>query len=537
MRAAVTINTINEDWANLSREIKAWQNQSGVDVQVIVSTVSGDTCIDRIAAEFPTVTVVVMDKERHPGKCPRGSFMQLNESLPYIDADWWCFASGNDFVYPNKLKDEIETAIRRKALVAYSDFNYVRDNGVVISRQRFGPYQPKAHEHTNIIPDCSLIHRSIVDRFLPFNTDLNNYAYWDLWLRVRNELGNGIFARTMKVGWGYRQGDGDMHKAREKSAEQKAHAMIDRDRMLSMHGLGKVRVVNFTIEDHANYAFDNARALRAVGVNARAIKLRRHPFGYTEQADIVTIAEAQRICRQADVVQVFFNIESHKAIDPALKGKKVVMYYAGTEFRVNKQRYDTYFKRKGVKTIIALPEFRGHGDYLSVTVDTDAITPNGRKPTKPFVVGHYPSNPEVKGTETIRRTLADVSNVVLHIDTAIIPYADSLKRMESCDIYVELFAPTNHGQPYGSFGTTAIEAAAMGKVVITMDMNPDIYREAYGECPLILVNTEAELREEVERLSMLSVADLCSLQNKFRQWAVSCHGYSAQGKRIAQIVA
>lgn len=532
----VTINTLNEHWDNLSRELTAWLKQAD---QVIISTTDADKNIARIRAEFPSVDIVTMPHGDHPGHCPLGSFMQLNNSIPHIKGEWWCFASGNDYVYPNKLRDEVATAKRTAARVVYSDYNYTDENGNAKSRQRLAAYDPIAHEKRNIVPDCSLIHRSILDEFMPFRCDrFRNYSYWDLWLRVHEKYGRWEFAHCPTVTWGYRQGADDMHVKRTRSIEQQEQADNDRADMLESHGItAPTKVVSFCIEDHANFMREQAKALRSVGVRVRDMKLHKHPYGYPDQSEVVDINLLRSAIRDAEFVMVYFSLKSWQTVAPFIRGKKVIMYYAGTEFRLNMSQYLRNINRHVYRSVIALGEFNGRGArnqrYVSVTVDTAALAKYERPIGQgPLVVGHYPSNEILKGTATIRQALANVSGVVVHIDTQLIPYSDSLQRMADCDVYVELFSPTNHGHPYGSFGTTAVEAAAMGKVVITQNLYSDFYAAEYGPCPLILANTPQDITKAVERLRDMPRSEFRTLAEQFKTWAISCHSYSATGQRM-----
>lgn len=532
MTVTVTINTINERWENISREVAAWLKQAD---QVLISTVDDDPNIERLRVEYPSAEIVTMPRADHPGHCPRGSFLQLNNSLPHVRSKWWCFASGNDRVYPFKAQLERDIAERTDAIAVYSDIDTCNDSGTRTGRIRLRKYDPKAHERQNVLPDCSLIRTDILREFNGFRTELNNYAFWDLWLRVRAKYGNTRFIHNDRPTWAYRQGADDMHVKRSKSPEQKMQANRDRNRMLAMHGIGShANVVSFCMEDHANFMYENARALKAVGINVRAMKMKAHPYGYPEQAEIVPLAKVREAIRHADVVQVFFNTRAFDLIRPWCKGKRIFMYYAGTEFRVNASAYLRQMNPIVERSVIALSEFAGMGakneSYLSVTVDTDAIQmqpwSGGR------VVGHYPSSATVKGTDTIRKALDGMPDI--DIDTELVPYADSLRRMQRCDIYVELFAPTNNGKPYGSFGTTAVEAAAMGKVVITQNLHADVYLQAYGDCPLILVTEPEQIRAEVERLRAMPEKEFAKLREVSRKWAEDKHSYIATGKRLME---
>lgn len=228
------MNTFNERLPYLKEAIDSYLNQRHVDVQLIVSTVEGDHSIKFIKSNYAEVDLVVLPKTQHPGKSPKASFIQLNNALPYIKGDWFCFASSNDFADPDKLINEIHACKYNGKEVCYSSFNLVDENGTYISRRRFHPYDYSKHLQGNFVSDCALISRRLVDKYLPFNIDLNNYAYWDLWLRIYEGEGN-VFVYNHNSTWNYRQDSESMHIKRRSSKLQQMKANQDRERMLSLH--------------------------------------------------------------------------------------------------------------------------------------------------------------------------------------------------------------------------------------------------------------------------------------------------------------
>ena len=232
------MNTVNEDRNYLVVAIDACLNQIGCDVELLISTVEGDKNINFIKEKYPSVLIVTMPLKDHPlstvGKSPKGSFLQLNNALPYITGDWFTFASGNDFLYSNKFSLEIECCKNQGKEVCYSAYDYVNDNGDLIKHQYFHDYDFDKHMIGNFVADCSMISRRLVDKYLPFKVELNNYAYWDLWLRIRKEEGN-VFTYNPVPVWGYRQDTNSMHVKRSKSPELIEVAKRDRDIMLALH--------------------------------------------------------------------------------------------------------------------------------------------------------------------------------------------------------------------------------------------------------------------------------------------------------------
>jgi glycosyltransferase involved in cell wall biosynthesis len=195
-----------------------------------------------------------------------------------------------------------------------------------------------------------------------------------------------------------------------------------------------------------------------------------------------------------------------------------------------------YFNPIVHKTVIALGEFAGYGakneTYIVGAIDTDKLISSGIKPKRPYIAGHYPSNSLVKGTETINKIAGNIKGIKYLCSVEKVTYEEQLKRMAVCDIYIELFNPVLNGEKYGSFGISALEAAAMGKIVVTQNLSHKVYKENYGYCPLILCETENDLREKLELLGSMKPNEIKHLQDKTREWVVKNHSYKATGERI-----
>jgi len=223
---SVIINTVNEKPEILKRAIESYVNQK-VNTQIIISTIEGDPSLKIEGVEF-----AVMSKKDHPGKSPKGSFMQLNNALPLIKGDWFCFASGNDHAEPKKLLLEILTCKLQRKEICYSAFYSIEND--IKTVKSFHKYDFSQHLKGNFVSDCALISRAIVEKYLPFKIELKNYAYWDLWLRVFEGEGD-VFAYNPTPTWNYIQNADDMHNIRKRSPEQIAEAKADREYMLSFH--------------------------------------------------------------------------------------------------------------------------------------------------------------------------------------------------------------------------------------------------------------------------------------------------------------
>jgi len=238
LKASVILNTINEDRNLLSIAIESYLNQTNVEVELIISSVEGDINLDFVRSKYPSCKIVTMPRSEHPiGKGikePKGSFMQLNNALKHITGDWFVFASGNDFAYSDKLSMEINSCIETGTEVCYSSYDYVNHLGRRKKAQLFHDYDFKKHMVGNFVSDCAVVSRRLVDKYLPFKIELNNYAYWDLWLRIYEGEGN-VFCYNKNPTWAYRQEDSSMHLQRKKDQNKINQAKKDRETMLNQH--------------------------------------------------------------------------------------------------------------------------------------------------------------------------------------------------------------------------------------------------------------------------------------------------------------
>jgi len=238
MKVSIVMTTINEDVAYLSQSINAALNQEKYEIELIVSTVEDDFSVQFCKDNFPEVKVVTMPRAEHPissgGKCPTGSFLQLNNGLKHITGDWFKFFSGNDVLYPDNVRLEIDKCLKEKTEVCYSAYDYIDENGKITGLQSFHKYDYEKHFEGNFISDCSIISRRLVDKYLPFDIALRNYGYWNLWLTIYEAEGN-VFSYNPIPAWQYRQDSKSMHVNRFKDKKAMAASIVERNEMLKKH--------------------------------------------------------------------------------------------------------------------------------------------------------------------------------------------------------------------------------------------------------------------------------------------------------------
>jgi len=304
-----------------------------------------------------------------------------------------------------------------------------------------------------------------------------------------------------------------------------------------------MKVLNCSRTDWAAFSYDNAMALRSVGVDAESLCMIKHGFNYEKASTPATAETIRKKMREADVVQIIHSCAHSLNYFISSKSKaKIIVYHSGSIYRNNPGTFNKLFNGMVHKSVIALGEFAGLGckneHYLVGAVDTDTIVPNYEEPTY-YTLAHYPSNAEVKGTDEIRKMMGQLQTsnpFIFNCSTELVDYQAQRKRLSECDIYIELFNPSLNGKKYGSWGITALEAAAMGKVVVTQNLSSDVYEKNYGSCPFILASGREDFMDKVDGLLRLPYEKLLTLQQETRQWAVEKHGYIATGKRIVETI-
>lgn len=301
-----------------------------------------------------------------------------------------------------------------------------------------------------------------------------------------------------------------------------------------------MRIVNICENDFSNFAFCNAKALQAAGVDAVALKRKPHPFKYAEQGRVSTIFDMTEEIERADIVQFFHSDKRlFDILRQRMKNKRVIVYHTGTPYRSDPHGMNEFFNKYAEMCFTDQCEFMTLGaknvHYIATAIDTDAIQVHTKEVKAPFVFAHYPSNPINKGTQKIKRMMAQFE-LDFRISERRVAYRQQLQRMGECDIYIELFAPQQNGNPYGCFGVTAFEAAALGKVVVTQNINQKVYEDVYGECPLFLANTGDEFVEIINNILTLTPQAVQDLQEKSRDWVVEKHSYVATGEFLRKIL-
>ena len=294
------------------------------------------------------------------------------------------------------------------------------------------------------------------------------------------------------------------------------------------------KVLNLSSNDYANMAHNNANALRSIGVICEDLTLNSHVFGYTEESKVVDRQYIINHVNNYDVVQIFHSCPVILSLIEITKFKgKLIVYHSGSGYRDESEWYNTVFNPIVYRCITDQTEFMSLGgkDITYLAPHTDLKPVDKRKDGK-LIVGHYPSNAIVKGTKEIREMLDPFKDIFeIRIDETILPHEENLKRIAECHIYIELFKPELNGKPYGCFGVTAFEATALGCMVITNDLHPNVYHSVYGKKPFMTSKYINGFK-----LHLDNILSNYSLKEWLHKDFYNNHSIESTGKRILELI-
>ena len=296
----------------------------------------------------------------------------------------------------------------------------------------------------------------------------------------------------------------------------------------------KVLFINYS--DYANLSFNLSESLKSVGVDSQCLCLTSHPFGYEKQGIHVSHITMIEQLQTADLVIIGHS--SPFLIEYIPKGKNVWVLHTGTAYRQNHLGHNEIFNPIVTGTLTDSPEFMELGakniHYVATAIDTDAIQ-QIRCGCDELIFAHYPNKGGTKGTEKIKEMMAGF-DVKFVVDDTNVPHKENLNRMAQCDVYIELFAPQQDGKTYGSFGVTAFESCAMGKITITNSLFNDVYTTAYGVGELCVANSEETFKVWIKNWMDASRLEIMKKQDDVRNWIVEKHSYKATGNYLKKVL-
>ena len=300
-------------------------------------------------------------------------------------------------------------------------------------------------------------------------------------------------------------------------------------------------ILSIAYDDYSNLMFNHTTALQAAGVDAQCVKMKAHPFGYSEEAEVRWKHETIRsMAEKSDKIIIYHSALNCLNLIKDL-GNELYVFHTGTTYRQTHEFQNSIFNPIVKKTFTDTPEFMKLGakdiHYITCAIDTEKIKPIKRNNNK-LVIGHFPSNAEVKGTDKIVAMMQNLSHLDIDFrySKAVLPHNENLKRMAECDIYIELFAPNQNDKEYGSFGVTAFEAAAMECIVITQNLNFEVYENAYFKNPFYLANTEEQFDGLMNTFSKYLPNIIKAIQEGERATIIQQHSFKAIGNQLKNLL-
>ena len=173
---------------------------------------------------------------------------------------------------------------------------------------------------------------------------------------------------------------------------------------------------------------------------------------------------------------------------------------------------------------------------LSPPVDTMRLRTEYFRGGRKVVVGHFPRNTgnslKTKGYDKVVRVFEQLTyHFEYHVATEFISWWDHIDRIRGCDIYVEKLS-----ELVQEWGMAALEAAALGKIVITNFAAREVYEKFYGPSPIIEVSDPYGLYDVLLDMESWSSSRIREKQEETRIWAEKYHSFPVVGERLKRIL-
>ena len=327
-----------------------------------------------------------------------------------------------------------------------------------------------------------------------------------------------------------------------------------------------IDVLMLTRNDWANTGYRFSKCLEMLGLRVLFLKGNKHVFGYPEQGPVdvrlsymherypvkVTAPHLAGLAAASRTIHYIASTYIDTGAD--LKDKNVVVQHGGSTYRIEPERVNQAFNPMIDAAIIQCPDLLNLGakneHLIYYPVDTSFIKAHYRKNSEKVVIGHFPSDPYNKGTDKILETIKEIKNdpeirdkfEYVGVSNAFgtthqVPWQENLERMKKCDIIIETHKPQLEldGRPkrvFGEWGNTAIEAAALGKSVITNSLTTDLYKKEYGESALHIANDKEMLKKRLYDLICMDRDGLIKNGKETRGWVVRNHSMEATAIRL-----
>lgn len=313
-------------------------------------------------------------------------------------------------------------------------------------------------------------------------------------------------------------------------------------------------VLMLTNNDWANIGYGFAKCLRLLGLDVRFIKGQTHPsyllqgeihkmiplgsLGNPELSPYVTANGLRPLTEEAHVIH--FTSSAFVETGTDLRKKHVVVQHDGGLYRQKYQIANGLFKGFADITIIQGPDLLGLGAknevWICNPVDTEMLRPDFGSNGK-IRIGHFPSNSITKNTGEVLRAIEILEgdriwgNKFQYIGVRgpeqRVSWMTNLERMKYCDILIE-----RCNSKVMEWGATALEASALGTIVVTNSHSRELYEKEYGKWALHIANDYEQCVEILKGLISLGDRGILEEKHKSREWVVRYHSFEAVARRL-----
>jgi len=322
--------------------------------------------------------------------------------------------------------------------------------------------------------------------------------------------------------------------------------------------MAKTKVLILTSDDWTNAGWRFFKCIENLGFDAKFCKGAKHEFNYPGQGRImrcltpkmldqdrvlfVDAPELKPVVEEADIVH--FTASTFVKTGASLKNKKVVIQHGGVTYRKDPDALNEFYNIFADAAVIQGPDLLGLGakneHLIYPPVDLNKLQPDFERTGKKIRIGYFPS----------KKGMPDILDVIVHLnsvpslknkfeyvgiktETSVrLPWEQHLSRVRSCDILIDACESSQGDKKYGEWGTVAIEAAALGKIVVTNSSAEEIYAKEYGHCALHIANAPEDLFAKLERIINWDDAEILKDKRKMRAWVKEKHSMKATGKRL-----
>jgi glycosyltransferase involved in cell wall biosynthesis len=217
------------------------------------------------------------------------------------------------------------------------------------------------------------------------------------------------------------------------------------------------------------------------------------------------------------------------------KDKCVAVSHFGSLYREGLERMTIEFNKLVDVTFVTVDTLdvgAKNPIWLGQPINLDYIKPVYKRGSDKVIISHFPTKWFIKGSVVVRTAIYHYvknQNFEFRYRSKLISWEENIEEVSKCDIYID--------DLQGDWlNVSAIEAAALGKIVITKFTHADKYKENFGiPCQVQTANGPKELGEKIDELLSMSASERLALKRKSRKWVEQVHSYKAFGNRLVKI--